>query len=204
MNRKVLLGLIVVLTLTTAVVHLLLGGGMLTRGGPGGFAGGRPPADFQPPKDGQFSGNGQPPGGFQPPEDGQFPGGGQPPNRGQFQGGPGWGLFMLMGLLPILFVLNAAGYLILLVLAAVPLPYFRDRPALSHWLLIGYTALTFVLYFVMNGLGSFLGNPMAIMAKAAELLLIVVTSLHLRAVRNATVSTPASGATTTVWAMSSS
>jgi hypothetical protein len=155
----------IVLTLITAVVHLALGGGMI-----GVVAGGGFPV-------------GGPPGGFQPPSDGQGPDGGQPPQNGPPPGGaPGGTGFLL---LPILFVLNGIGYLALLALLVLPVPYLRQHPGVSHWVLIGYTALTFVLYFAINSFGRFLGNPMAIVSKAAELLLIICAFLHWRAVRSA-------------------
>lgn len=168
MNRRVLLVLVIGLTLTTAVVHLLLGGGMVAM-----MAGGRPGG----PGGGQFG----PPNG-QTPQGGQFPANGQPPGPGR--AGPGGLMAALPIPLPILFVLNAIGYLALLALIVLPIPYFKDHAALTHWLLIGYAALTFVLYFAMNGTGRFFENPMAVVAKVAELLLIVVTFLHLRAMQS--------------------
>jgi hypothetical protein len=79
-----------------------------------------------------------------------------------------------------MFVLNGLGYLGLLVALLVPgFPFFSTRPTLTHWLFILYTAVTFVLYFVFNG---FSFGPAAIVAKLAELLLIVALFLHMGAV----------------------
>jgi hypothetical protein len=89
--------------------------------------------------------------------------------------GPGPG----MGVLSYLFVLNGLGYLGLLVALLVRgFPFFSTRPALTHWLFILYTAVTFVLYFVFNG---FTFGPAAIVAKLAELLLIIALFLHMGA-----------------------
>jgi hypothetical protein len=117
MNRKVLLGIVVALTLITAGIHLFLGGGMAFMRPPGGGQGGPP--------GGQNGGQGQPAGADQgggQADAGQPP---QPPGGG----GPGGGMFMA---LPILFVLNGIGYLALLALIAFQVPYFKDHPALAH------------------------------------------------------------------------
>jgi hypothetical protein len=83
------------------------------------------------------------------------------------------------GTLSYLFVLNGLGYLGLLAALLIRgFPFFSTRPALTHWLYILYTALTFVLYFVFNG---FPMGPAAIVAKLAELLLIIALFLHMGA-----------------------
>lgn len=165
MNRSIWLVMIIVLTLITSAVHLALGGGMVGIMAGGGFPAGGPPEGFQPPNDGQGPGSGRPPQNAPPP--GAVPGG--------------------MGFLPlpILFMLNGIGYLVLLALLVLPVPYLRHHPSITHWVLIGYTALTFILYFVVNGFGRLLGNPAAIISKVAELLLIICAFLHWQAVRSA-------------------
>jgi len=76
--------------------------------------------------------------------------------------------------------LNALGYLALLAALFVPnVPVFADNRALAHYLMIAYAALTFVLYFMLNGF-SHLGAA-AIVAKLAELILMASTWMHLRA-----------------------
>ncbi len=85
-----------------------------------------------------------------------------------------------MGAMSYIFVLNGLGYLGLLAALLVRgFPFFSTQPALTHWLFILYTAVTFVLYFVFNG---FSFGPAAIVAKLAELLLIVALFLHMGAV----------------------
>ena len=82
--------------------------------------------------------------------------------------------------LGVLFVLNALGYLALLAALFVPnVPVFADNRSLAHYLMIAFAALTFVLYFLMNGF-SHLGAA-AIVAKLAELILMSSTWMHLRA-----------------------
>lgn len=77
------------------------------------------------------------------------------------------------------FVLNGLGYLSLLAALFMDVPFFRDNRPLAHWLLIGFAALTLILYFVFNGFSNF--GPAAIITKGAELLLIIATYMHLRA-----------------------
>ncbi|NLH08282.1 MAG: hypothetical protein GX484_11830 [Chloroflexi bacterium] len=81
----------------------------------------------------------------------------------------------------ILFILNGLGYLALLAALLGWLPVLNTRPGLTHTLFIAYTALTFVLYFVMNGFSEF--GSAAIVAKVAEALLIVALVVHMNAAR---------------------
>jgi hypothetical protein len=84
------------------------------------------------------------------------------------------------GALDILFVLNGIGYFALLAALFLPnVPIFANNRPLAHYLTILFAALTFVLYFVFNGFSDF--GPAAIVAKLAELLLIISTVLHLNA-----------------------
>jgi hypothetical protein len=80
----------------------------------------------------------------------------------------------------VLFVLNGLGYIGLLAALFVPgFPFFSSRRSLTHFLMIVFAGLTFVLYFVFNGFADM--GAAAIVAKLAELLLIAATFLHLRA-----------------------
>ena len=73
-----------------------------------------------------------------------------------------------------LFVLNGLGYLGLLVLLYAPLAALeRFRPAVRY-VLIGYTVLTRVLYFVMGS--SFM--PMGLVTKPVELVLAILLVLE--------------------------
>ena len=85
--------------------------------------------------------------------------------------------------LPILFILNGIGYAVLLAgVATDRVPVLSDNKALAHYALIAFTVVTIVAYFLMSGVLS--GEPAgtaAIITKVDEVLLIVVSFLHLRA-----------------------
>ena len=132
---------IIILVVITALVHLQRGIGMSA----GGF-GGAPPRGAQ----------GGPPGGA--------PGG--PPG-----GAPGgFNMFQLLPLpLPILFLINGIGYLVLI--SALYLPALARYQRVVRWLLIIFAATTFMLYFLLNG---FRLSPLAIVDKVAEITLIVL------------------------------
>lgn len=86
------------------------------------------------------------------------------------------------GTLDILFVLNGIGYFVLLAgLFVSSTPVLGSNRTLAHYLMIAYAGLTFVLYFVFNGVSDI--GPAAIIAKLAELLLIITTYMHLNASR---------------------
>lgn len=83
-----------------------------------------------------------------------------------------------------LFVLNGLGYLGLLVLLYAPLAPLRPIQPIVRWVLVGYTALTVVLYFLA-------GPPFAALGlatKAVEVLLIIALVVEAR--RVATARTP--------------
>lgn len=141
---------ILVLVLITALVHLQRGIGMsvfMFGGGPrGGF----------------------PPGGA----GGRFPGGAP----GGFPGGGGFNIMRMLPLpLPILFLINGVGYLVLG--AALYLPALQRYRNVIRWLLIIFAAATFVLYFLVNG---FRLNPLAVVDKITELSLIVLLLIDSR------------------------
>jgi hypothetical protein len=76
------------------------------------------------------------------------------------------------------FIANGIGYIALLAALFMDVPYFRDHRDVAHWLMIAFAGVTLVGYFVMNG---FQFGTAAIIAKAAEILLIIATFLHMRA-----------------------
>ena len=99
------------------------------------------------------------------------PGGGQagpPPG-----GGPGGGGFNIMAMLPIplpiLFLLNGIGYLVLV--SALYLPQLRQYQPIVRWLLIIFAAVTIIMYFAIAGLRP---NPVGLLTKAVEIALIVL------------------------------
>lgn len=86
------------------------------------------------------------------------------------------GLGSPMGTLAVLFILNGLGYLVLLgalMMTTSPLGLSRS---LIGYVLMGYAALTLILYFVMNG---FHFGGAAIVAKLDELLLIIALFIYI-------------------------
>ena len=71
--------------------------------------------------------------------------------------------------LPVLFVLNFAGYIVLL--GALYLPAFQRFQRLTRWLLIGYTAITILLWYLISGGHS---DLMAYIDKFVEVVLIAL------------------------------
>ena len=75
----------------------------------------------------------------------------------------------------IMFTLNGLGYLGLLGAYLLPIAFFQQKHNLVWWALVGYTALTIILWVVM-GEKDFNASPTAPIgyyAKAAEVLLLV-------------------------------
>jgi hypothetical protein len=111
--------------------------------------------------------------------------GGPPPGggAGRFPGGPPGGGFNIMQMLPlplpILFLINGIGYLVLG--GALYLPALSQYRAIVRWLLIIFAATTFVLYFLING---FRLSPIVVIDKIAELSLIALLFIDGRQVRN--------------------
>ena len=110
------------------------------------------------------------------------PGGGQggPPAGG----GAGSGGFNIMAMLPIplpmLFLLNGIGYLVLV--TALYLPQLRQYQPIVRWLLIAFTAVTVIMYFAIAG---FRFNPVGLLTKAVEVALIVLLLIEGRRATNA-------------------
>jgi hypothetical protein len=77
----------------------------------------------------------------------------------------------------LLMILNGMGYFALL--TAIALGELRDvrRRIFLYYALGVYTLITFVLYFVLNGIADI--NAAAIVSKCAELLSIAVTGLYI-------------------------
>jgi hypothetical protein len=75
----------------------------------------------------------------------------------------------------IMFTLNGLGYIGLLGAYFLPIAFFQQRHNLVWWALVGYTALTIVLWVIM-GEKDFNASPTAPIgyyAKAAEVLLLL-------------------------------
>jgi hypothetical protein len=75
------------------------------------------------------------------------------------------------------FTVNAIGYLALLAALLLNLPFLAGRGKLLHYVFIGYTALTIVAYFAVNGAKSF-SNPVGLADKAVEVLLVAALWFH--------------------------
>ena len=75
----------------------------------------------------------------------------------------------------IVFTLNGLGYLGLLGAYFLPIAFFQQRHNLVWWALVGYTALTIVLWLIMGDKNFVAGTASATgyYAKAAEILLLI-------------------------------
>jgi len=73
------------------------------------------------------------------------------------------------------FILNGLGYLGLLGALTLPLSFLAGYRSQLRWALIGYTALTIVLYFVVNP--DPFGSVLGLATKAIEAILIVLLYL---------------------------
>jgi hypothetical protein len=101
------------------------------------------------------------------------PGGGQagPPPGGAPGGAPGgFNILQILPIpLPILFLLNGIGYLVLV--SALYLPQLHRFQPIVRWLLIIFAAMTIIMYFAISG---FRPNPIGIFTKVVEIALIVL------------------------------
>jgi hypothetical protein len=73
------------------------------------------------------------------------------------------------------FILNGLGYLALVGALYLPIPMLARWRPYVRWLLIGYTALTILLWLAFGS-----RTPIAYISKAAELLLIVLLLIEQR------------------------
>ncbi|MFQ5436747.1 MAG: hypothetical protein ACE5FD_17970 [Anaerolineae bacterium] len=75
------------------------------------------------------------------------------------------------GFFQIAFILNGVGYLALLA-AFYFLPQFAGQRGMVRWAFLGFTAVTFILYFVFNWPD--IWGPMGLLDKAVELVMIIL------------------------------
>ena len=73
----------------------------------------------------------------------------------------------------LMFILNGLGFLGLAGMYLLPIPFLQPYKSLIRWALIGFAVLTFVLYFVFNGIKL---DAVSGITKAAELCLIGLLS----------------------------
>jgi hypothetical protein len=110
--------------------------------------------------------------------------GGTPPSGGAPAGASSGG-FSIMSLLPLplptLFILNFVGYVVLL--GALYLPVLQRFQRLIRWLLIGYTAITILLWYLISGGHS---DLMAYIDKFVEVVLIALLLIEGRWTRRRT------------------
>jgi hypothetical protein len=79
--------------------------------------------------------------------------------------------FTSEGMFQILFILNGLGYIALLV-GLYFVPQLADKRSLVRYALLGFTAVTFILYFVFNWPD--VVSTMGLIDKAVELVLIIL------------------------------
>jgi hypothetical protein len=165
---------IIILTIVTALIHLQHGlsmgafagqGAGFSDGHPAGFSGGPPPNT-----------SGGHPAGFSGRHPNGFPGRHSPNASGGppagFSGGPPAGSSIMAYLpvpLPTLFILNFIGYIVLVV--ALYMPPLQKVQRIIRWLLIGFTALTIIAWFLIAGSHP---DTLGIVDKVIEVALIVL------------------------------
>lgn len=77
------------------------------------------------------------------------------------------------------FILNGGGYLVLLAALWLKPGFLAGRERLLHYVYIGFTTVTIVAYFAVNGAASF-SNPIGLVDKAIEVALIAALWFHSR------------------------
>ncbi|WP_420643278.1 hypothetical protein [Candidatus Leptofilum sp.] len=73
-----------------------------------------------------------------------------------------------------LLILNGLGYIALLAMLFLPLPRLVPLRPVIRWGLIGYTAVTIVLYFVTHRGGLWMEDGLGLMTKMVEIILILL------------------------------
>jgi hypothetical protein len=94
-----------------------------------------------------------------------------------------WGIILLtvataaihFSLILPLFILNGLGYLVLLAGLYLPIPALANYRAWVRWALLGYAALTIILWVIMG-----VRSPLAYIDKAIEVVLIVLLFMESR------------------------
>jgi hypothetical protein len=142
--------IIIVLAIATAVIHLYLG---VQMGSMMGHMGG--------------PGGGVPTGG---------PGAGRPPSGGRLGGSSIMGMLPLP--LPILFDLNFVGYIVLV--GALYLSRLQRFQPITRWVLIGYTALTVILWYVISGSHADMFDYVDKLVEVALIILLLVDGWQTR------------------------
>jgi hypothetical protein len=75
----------------------------------------------------------------------------------------------------VIFILNGLGYLGLLAALYLPLAFLADYRSLIRWILMGYTALTIILWVIFGA-----RTPLAYVDKAIEVVLIILLWIESR------------------------
>jgi hypothetical protein len=78
-------------------------------------------------------------------------------------------MLLLFENLPLLFFLNFIGYIVLGV--ALYLPFLQQFQRIIRWLLIVFTAVTIIAYFMVLGLSP---NTLGLVDKAIEVVLVIL------------------------------
>lgn len=102
---------------------------------------------------------------------GGAPAGGHPAGRlpAGHAGGPSGPMLLIFQNLPLLFILNFIGYIVLVV--ALYLPFLKQFQRAIRWVLIVFTAITIIAYFALLG---FSPNPLGYADKVVELALLAL------------------------------
>ncbi|MSP12598.1 MAG: hypothetical protein EXR62_06535 [Chloroflexi bacterium] len=74
-----------------------------------------------------------------------------------------------------MFIVNGLGYLALLGALTLPLPQLAGRQKTITWLLMGFAAVTLVLWLILGA-----RNPLAYFDKLVEALLIIILWMQIR------------------------
>lgn len=88
-------------------------------------------------------------------------------------------LLLNLASIQIPFILNAIGYVVLLAvfLKWINLGFLKGRAKLVWYVFMGFTVVTIIAYFAVNGGASFT-NPVGLFTKADEVLLLIALWMH--------------------------
>jgi hypothetical protein len=78
----------------------------------------------------------------------------------------------------VLFILNGVGYLVLLYALLRPFSFLEGQRTLVHYAFMAFTAVTILAWLFLNGDFS---NPIGLITKIDEVLLVAALWMHLRA-----------------------
>ncbi len=77
-----------------------------------------------------------------------------------------------------LFILNGIGFLVLLAVMYLPMPFLDPYRSIASWGLVAFSAVTIVAYFVVNP--DPFGSALGLLTKAIEVAIIVLVVMDKR------------------------